>query len=291
MRTKFCIIFIATMLLFACTKSEDKSKIQQTENKISDEKVLRKEDRSKIQQAENKNSDEKVLREEDQKYVNNFKEVFKSGNKEELAKLIRFPLRRDKPIPAVENAEDFFKRYDHIFDEFLTNKILESSTEKDWEEMGWRGIMLGNGIIWMDFDGTIIAINHSTEKEQLYKQEILNKIKVSVHSSLQDFTNQVAYLETEEFKIRIDLMADKTYRYASWSIDKSISDKPDLIIYDGSLTHDGNGGNHHYNFTSNNYKYEIYIYLIGKDETPPATLKIYEDGKIILQQNAVNFES
>ena len=43
-------------------------------------------------------------------------------------------------------------------------------------------------------------------------------------------------------------MDDWDYRYSSWSIDKHLSDKPDLVIHDGEYHPQGSGRNHNYDF-------------------------------------------
>lgn len=95
------------------------------------------------------------LKPEYQKFVKSFITNVKNNNKQGVAALISFPLKREYPIPAVKNKTDFIKRYDQIFDSTLKNKIINSNPATEWSEMGWRGIMLGQGDIWMDTEGKI----------------------------------------------------------------------------------------------------------------------------------------
>ncbi|RKR10248.1 hypothetical protein C8C83_1921 [Flavobacterium sp. 90] len=226
------------------------------------------------------------LKPEYQKFVKSFISNVKSDNKEGVASCISFPLRRDYPIPTVENKADFMERYDQIFDTIFKNEIIKSNPAKDWSEMGWRGIMLGSGDIWIDTDGKIIAINYRSKAEQDLKSKLIAAEKLTLHPSIAYFQVPVYILETSKFRIRIDDIGKENYRYASWSINKSMSDKPDLVITKGLWIFDGSGGNSHLNFKKDSYLYQCSIIVLGTSESPPANLTIYQNGKEILSQDA-----
>ena len=67
------------------------------------------------------------------------------------------------------------------------------------------------------------------------------------------FKRPVFEWKTKSYIIRVDDMDDWDYRYSSWSIDKKLSDKPDLVIYDGEYNPQGSGGNHNYDFLKDEY--------------------------------------
>ena len=102
---------------------------------------------------------------EDIRLVKEFIELVRSGNVEELSKRVKYPLRRTDPIAEVKDAQEFKKRYQEIFDEKLIKEIIESTPATDWSAMGWRGIMLGSGTLWLDYDNSIIAVNQVSEVE------------------------------------------------------------------------------------------------------------------------------
>lgn len=226
------------------------------------------------------------LKPEYQKFVSKFISDMKTGNKETIAKHFQFPLKRDYPIPSVKNKADFVKRYNEIFDKVLIEKITKSNVAKDWAELGWRGIMLNQGDVWMDTNGKIIAINYQSDLEKKRKNALITGQKKSVNKSIANFKEPVAILETSKFRIRIDDLGNDNYRYASWSIKKKMTDTPDLIIESGKFFADGTGGNHHYEFKKGNFRYECHFILLGEDDSPPAMLIIYQSEKEILSQNA-----
>ncbi|PIF32066.1 hypothetical protein CLU81_2578 [Flavobacterium sp. 9] len=226
------------------------------------------------------------LKPEYQKFVKSFIANVKSNNKEGVAAFISFPLGRDYPIPAVKNKADFLKRYDQIFDATLKNEIIKSNPAKDWSEVGWRGIMLGSGDIWIDTNGKIITINYQSKAEIDLKNKLIAAEKGKLHPSIAKFQAPVYVLETSKFRIRIDDLGKENYRYASWSIKKKMSDKPDLVIINGKWISDGSGGNSHFDFKKDSYLYQCSIIVLGTSESPPASLTISQNGKEILSQDA-----
>ena len=226
------------------------------------------------------------LKPEYQKFVKSFIANIKSNNKEGVATFISFPLGREYPIPAVKNKTDFIKRYDQIFDASLKKEIINSNPAKDWSEMGWRGIMLGQGDIWMDTTGKIITINYQSQAEIDFKNKLISSEKGKLHPSIATFKAPVYILETSKFRIRIDDLGNENYRYASLSIKKPMSENPDLVITNGKWISDGSGGNSHFEFKKGAYLYECYIIVIGTSDSPPAQLTISQNDKEILNQDA-----
>lgn len=226
------------------------------------------------------------LRPEYQKFVKKFIDNVKNDRKEAVAEVIKYPLRRDNPIPSIKNKAEFVKRYTEIFDAKLKAEISQSDAVKNWSEMGWRGIMLNQGTLWMDIDGKVFSISYQSKVESDLKNKLIASEKSKLHSSIEEFKAPEIILETSKFRVRIDDLGNDNYRYASWSINQSMSEKPDLIITNGKWFHDGTGGNHHYDFKKGNYLYQCYITVLGTKDSPPANLTIYQKGKEILNQDA-----
>ncbi len=231
-------------------------------------------------------SQEQTLDKRYRPVVTGFINAVKSGNIEKLSSKIRYPLNRTYPIPPIKNKQEFVKRYKEVFDDNLTKKIVNSKVEADWNDVGWRGIMLLNGELWLDTDGKLIAINHQSRLEAKEQARLINVDKSSLHPSISNFTQPVLIFETAQYRIRIDDLGSNNYRYASWPIKSKMSDKPKLILTNGKFTPDGSGGNHNYQFKSGDYLYTCFITVIGEKGTPPAQLVISKAGKEILSQPA-----
>ncbi|MEO8533166.1 MAG: hypothetical protein ABI441_05430 [Flavobacterium sp.] len=226
------------------------------------------------------------LKKEYQKGISYFIDCVKNNKKEAVANLVKFPFEREYPIPIIKNKAEFVKRYDAVFDSTLKNKIIKSDPAKDWSQVGWRGIMLNQGDVWIDEDGRLIAINYQSKTEKDQKTKLIATDKNKLHTSIAKFKAPVCVLETSKFRIRIDELADGSYRYASWSVKQMMNEKPDLVIMNGKFITDGTGGNHHYDFQKGNFLYKCDIIVLGEKNSAPAALIIYQNGKEILSQDA-----
>lgn len=225
----------------------------------------------------------------DKKYlplVTSFIDCIKKQDIEKLSTKIRFPLKREYPIPPVQNKQDFIKRYKAIFDEEFTKKIINSKPDTDWDDVGWRGIMLFNGDLWLDYDGSLIGINHQSKQESREKTRLIAAEKIKLHPSIQLFQSPVLVFETAKYRIRIDDLGNYNYRYTSWPIKSTMHDQPALTLKNGKYTPDGSGGNHNYQFKSGDYTYTCYITVMGETGSAPASLVITKNGKEILSQDA-----
>ncbi len=226
----------------------------------------------------------------EQKYrilVVDFVAAVKSGDKAAIAEFIGYPLSRKYPIPAVNNKQEFVDRYDEIFDTVLVGKVDRSDIDKDWGAMGWRGIMFGSGEIWMGFNGKISSINYQSPLEAERLATIIKQQKSVLHSSIKTYSKPVLEWKTRRFRIRIDEMSAGKFRYASWSVDKPVAAKPDLVLQSGALSFDGSGGNHYYTFINGKYRYVCYVSYIGGENDAPGTLRVYKDEKEILDEPVI----
>jgi len=221
-----------------------------------------------------------------QKIVRNFIETVKTKNKDKICSLVRYPLTREYPIPEVKNKNELLKRFDEVFDIKLVNLILKSKVNTDWSDVGWRGIMLFDGEVWLDFDGKLIGVNYQSQFEKKKKEELIKIQRNSLHESLRVFKSPVCILETSKYRIRIDEMGNNKFRYASWRLQQNISEKPEMLLLDGKVEFDGSGGNHSYIFKSGKYTYECGIVEMGEDGASPAYLTVTKGEKVIMSQNA-----
>lgn len=180
---------------------------------------------------------------------------------------------------------EFLKRYTEVFDDSLTKMIVNSDPAKDWSAVGWRGIMLFNGELWLDYDGRLIAVRQSTfEKSEL--EELIKTEKKALHVSIREFKQPICILETSKYRVRIDDLGNWNYRYAAWPLNSKMSDKPAMVLENGEFVPEGSGGNHSYKFKNSEYSYTCSIIVMGEKGSPPALLTIYKGDKVILSQRA-----
>ena len=217
--------------------------------------------------------------------INNVITLFKQGNIDKISNIIDFPLRREYPIPNIKNEEEFKQRFSEVFDKTLIDKIANSETSQ-WSEVGWRGIMLENGIVWIDsYEGKITAVNYQSELEKKLKKDLIAKERESLHISLKEFERLTYKIKSKNYLIRIDKLSNEKYRYASWKISENESTKPDIILSNGELEFSGSGGNHIIIFTNGNYTYKVYRNIIKTVDISEITLEVEKNGKTILTED------
>lgn len=214
----------------------------------------------------------------------------KANDLEAIAKRVAYPLKREYPIPAIQNTQEMIARFDQVFDPNLLEQIAHSKIGADWQTMGWRGIMLGSGVVWLDFDGKIIAINYQTPVEAKLKAEFIAKQQRALHPSVSEFVSPALSWETAKFTIRVDDMGNSQYRYAAWAKGKSLSEKPDLVLNKGKLVFDGSGGNHSYQFRSGPYQYYCYVTVLGGSDSPLGELVVFKNDQEILTQAVIKVD-
>lgn len=221
-----------------------------------------------------------------QKLVKTFISYIKNNKREQISNLVIYPLNRDYPLPSVKNKKEFLKKYDEIFDADLIKMIVNSNPIKDWADVGWRGIMLLDGKVWLDFDGKLIGVNYQSKIEKAKKVQLIISEKSKLHESVKTFKSPVLILETKKVRVRIDELENGNYRYASWSIKNDMSTKPDLVIENGAIEMNGSGGNHSYIFKNGKYSYECSVIRMGEDGSPPARLSVSKGETVISNSDA-----
>ncbi len=219
-----------------------------------------------------------------------FIEAIQTADKEKIAQHVSYPLKRKYPLPAVEHEADFVLRFDEIFDKELMDKIINSDPQNDWSKVGWRGIMLSGGVLWLDTEGRLLAINRLSQKEKERREAMIEENRLNLHVSILRYKAPILQLETEKFRVRIDDLGDGNYRYVSWPIDKTMRDQPSLVLKKGEVFFEGTGSNHRYEFKSGPYTYIIAIHHMAEDGFPPAHLRVLKKEERILNQAAIRLE-
>ena len=176
--------------------------------------------------------------------------------KELVAAAMHYPMERLYPLKPIIDEKEFIEHYD----EFIDTPFIESVKSSEWERIGWRGICCGNGIMWgnIDENGEFYTYSYRlTQKGKHVWREAVDKQRERLYQGLRSFEEPVFMFSTTKYTIRVDLMQDNTYRYASWNKGHDISTKPDLIITKGELNTEGSLHLEYYSFKNGDYEYEI----------------------------------
>lgn len=215
-----------------------------------------------------------------QMVVNKLIRAANSGDQRQIAAMVAYPLRRTYPLPDVKNKTEMLARFDTVFDGELLRRIARSKVD-DWSAVGWRGLTLDKGALWMDDAGGIIAINYQSEKEKVLLEKAIQKDKQQLPPSLQQLVAPVYKIVTKRYRIRIDELAGGRWRYACWGL-KSRKKEADLVLYNGIFEAQGSGGNHTLTFPNERYRYVVSINRLGTRETPEAVLAVFKDATLLL---------
>lgn len=227
------------------------------------------------------------LEQKHQVTVNKFIDNIEKARVAEIASSIVFPFEREYPIPSIKTKQEFIQRFDEMFDDVMVKKITQSNAAKDWTALGWRGIMLNDGDLWLSYEGNLIGLNYQSSFEKKSIEKFISDDTKNIHASLSDYYRPVCVLKTATHIIRIDALADAEFRYASWPIGGTMADKPDLVINKGEYSRQGSGGNHRYQFKNSGYIYEFFFNVMeDEDDSGPVVLNIYNAGKKVKTQKA-----
>jgi hypothetical protein len=266
-------LIVFGLLLWGCNQP-DSQKQSATNEKLGDTT------NNSIPQDEKETNDE--LKDYEIDSIRAVINLFKEKDIDRISNKISYPLYRQYPIPPIKDKEDLKKRFSEVFDQILIDKIANSKISQ-WSEVGWRGIMLDNGDLWMaNSDGVITAVNYQSDFEKKLRTNLISKDKDNLHVSLKTFQSPVYKIKTNKYLIRIDELRNNKYRYASWSIGEKETSKPDIILNNGQCEHLGSGGNHVFTFVNGIYTYKVYRNIMGEDTTPDITLEIEKNEEIIL---------
>lgn len=273
------LTYTVFLLLFLACNQTDNSKAVTTNDTLHNTNT------ETNQNIENKVQEEK-LKEDVIAGINNIIELFNNKDVDKISNIISYPLQREYPIPSIKNKEEFKLRFNEVFDQYLIDKIANSKIEQ-WSEVGWRGIMLDNGDLWITrSDGIITTVNYQSDIEKKLIIDLIEKDKANLHASLKIFESPTYRIKTKTSLIRIDEVSENVYRFASWKKNEKESSKPDIIMSNGVLEYDGTGGNHYIIFEDGSTKYKVYRFIMGAEEdTPDVTVEIEKDEKTLLTED------
>ena len=130
------------------------------------------------------------IKQQELERINALIALFKKKDIDGISNKISYPLYRQYPIPQIKDKQEFKKRFSEVFDQILIDKIANSKISQ-WSEVGWRGIMLDNGELWMDTDGVITSINYQSGFETNLRTSLIANEKDDLHTSLKTFKNPV----------------------------------------------------------------------------------------------------
>jgi hypothetical protein len=210
--------------------------------------------------------------------------AIEEGDAETVAAFVRFPLKRQYPIPPIADAGEFVDYFPTLFDEAFRAQMREGQFAEDWREMGWRGTCYGGGDIWVDGTladgGMIFDVCYRSEAEQRLRAALVEEERQTLPPSLAETCDPVFSFQTEdgEFVGRVDRREDGFFRIALFPgpaqtgqlLPRSGCDPS--AVFAATAVHQGDGGYHVYLDVDGRHALEVPG--VGSDETPE--LELYE---------------
>ena len=149
----------------------------------------------------------------------------------------------------------------------------------DGEGWGWLFELHGD-----DLYVPVVIDDGITDRYDLYHwngttfDSVANVGNRRLHQSLQQYYELCTYFVTKGFRVRIDRMADDSYRYASWPRSKETSVRPDLVIEGGRYDEQKDC----YTFENEGYTYYVGSFMVNDENR--RGLVVSKDGKVLLKQ-------
>jgi len=193
--------------------------------------------------------------------ANRFKKIIKlieADKENELAKMVKYPLKRQNPLPDIADSKAFIADYPILFDDAFKQKLKRYNDTDIFEHDGAYGLVNGpfNGDIWLNEDGAIGAINYSSKWEQELRAALVKKIQGQMYPAVNSWIENIVVGKSDNLLIRID-DTGKGARYVSWSKGRPTSEKPDLILYNGIQQARGTMGGWTWTFKNGDWTYIV----------------------------------
>ena len=198
-----------------------------------------------------------------------------------LAGRVIYPLIRENPLPDIANRKEFVSAYPVLFDSVLRRALFRlKSADLFQHEGNWS---YDEGDIWFGPDGKIIAINYSSPAERRRKDSLTEETYRLLYPGIAHWDRNVLVCKVGKRLIRVDEIGDDL-RYISWGDGKTISEKPDLVLYKGVQKVDGTLGSYTITFNSGPWTYSLDYVALGDSDYDLAAglfLSVSKNGKMV----------
>jgi len=207
-----------------------------------------------------------------------------------LSLRIAYPLVRENPLPNIPDMKEFGQAYTILFDSTLKRDLFGL---KESDLFGHNGLWsYGRGDVWFDPDGKIIAINYSSPNELRRKDSLTEATYRLLYPGISHWKRNVLVCKVRKRLVRVDEVGDGL-RYIAWGEGKTISDKPDIVLFKGVQKAEGENGSYTITFLNGLWAYEFdYIAEAdgGDNEPLGLYLNVLNNGKSIARYRCVQMK-
>jgi uncharacterized protein YgiM (DUF1202 family) len=207
----------------------------------------------------------------------NIIDMLQLGDRVEVLDTVRIEIKTIKQ--ALLNQETFIeiKGIEILFQKGkaleIVNKIGDNSYRVIVDERNNEAIISKKNLDLIDKE-IWLKIRLNNQQEGYVYQRFLTR---EISDELDQVENNILHCENNEFIIKIDRLKNQDVRYISWNKPKMVTDKPNLVLYNGKVVRQGTGGGYHYIFKSGEWNYVIENNLMG--ESMGIFLKLLNNSK------------
>ena len=200
----------------------------------------------------------------------------------ELADRMALPISRPNPIPDITSKQAFILYYPVLFDSTFKDKLSTTVFDHSNTIDHYTGLGLLNGRIWLNENGNVKSINHSSKKEKELREQLHKEAESAIHESVEDWKRNILVAKSEKHLIRIDLLENNELRFISWDAAHNIRDKPGLILSNGTKEFRGTMGGLTYTFTNDDKTYRVdQVDMASSEDEIGLFLKVYQHEKLV----------
>lgn len=219
--------------------------------------------------------DSKNIYVEDFQAAKSLQKALKNNDKNAVARLVRYPIVREYPLPPIKSASDLIGNWDDFFDKENISEIVAATPTA----VGYRGVTLGD--LWFD-GGKVIALNLRTAAFAKKVSEAKNKEFLTLHPSVRGYKKVAVRCSTGSKSIRIQEHGDG-YHYFVWKKGGGLLEKPELALK-GTVEFQGSGGGQTYTFKNHGYSYVFSAPVVCRADACDDTLTVLKGEKELSKQ-------
>lgn len=216
-----------------------------------------------------------------------------------LADIVNYPVTigGSEPEVSIHDADEFKRYFPHLFNDAFRHQ-LQANVQPS---ITWRGARVANGALWLtdicDDDQcqqVTVAITSFYSPEfyqqpfgRQAQQQLQQRMAADLAEDLLPIKQNNLLWQTKDYLVRVDTLMDGQLRYAVWPVTAAMSSKPDLVLQNGKMHYDGNGGNYYYQFTNGKYVYRLDVVILGTAESPAGYLRVTRGERALVEQPVV----
>lgn len=177
----------------------------------------------------------------------------RDNDREAVAQLIEYPLRREFPLKSIANKVEFKVHWAEYFDTANIKTLIDAQAE----QYGWRGIALANGRVWFAH-GHVASIFTETAAGKEALADARKREAQTLYASARGYDSIAFQCNTAMLQVRAQRHG-KDLRYFAWKTGVALSSKPQLELRGGVYDPQGTGGNFNLSFNSKGYAYQLQV--------------------------------